>query len=75
MHLIRVRLPAGESPPLPGETDSAARAGDGTLGPSRYTYFSSIEQGPTVADVQGRLIGGEPPAGGTPLHASVRRAG
>ncbi len=59
---------------LPDATNSSVRLGDGTLGPGRYLYFCSINQGPTGESAQIYLAGGEPPAGGTP-HFLLGMAG
>ena len=55
---------------LPGETDSAILAGDGTLRPGRYTYFDTIHVGATFDSVQAYKNGMET-QGDSPMHATL----
>jgi plastocyanin len=59
---------------LPGETDSAILAGDGTLRPGRYTYFDTIHVGATFDSVQAYRTGMEA-QGDSPMHATLGMVG
>ena len=55
---------------LPGETDSAILAGDGTLRAGRYTYFDTIHVGATFDSVEAYQRGMET-QGDSPMHATL----
>jgi hypothetical protein len=59
---------------LPGETDSAILAGDGTLRAGRYLYFDTIHVGATFASVEAYQRGMET-QGDSPMHATLGMGG
>lgn len=79
-------LPTGQLPPmlelpfalwifaLPGATDSAILAGDGTLPTGRYTYSDTIHVGATFDSVEAYQSGMET-QGDSPMHLTLGMGG